>query len=258
MQISVLAVVSRNYSMLTSTCFTPPIINRWLGKYFWGKHVWPDSWNVCSSSLLVIYATFGKNKQIHALLLGTLNFWQNVWFYCTDTICREVNRWCNHTSWFFLLLFHVPFLFPDLPNCYIPSNTKRQYGIEFAVPSRMNVVQYGIIFKYHCDYSDIAGRQTVWLVCEVLGDLSEVLWCEYAQTVWSSERSCYSISGLDLPSSLSLYLVHHFFVWTVWTFFTFLGFSAAEVVIVGLTWRAMNGRVPQIYFLYSHFVQIAK
>ncbi len=206
MQISVLAVVSRNYSMLTSTCFTPPIINRWLGKYFWGKHVWPDFWNVCSSSLLVIYATFGKNKQIHALMLGTLNFWQNVWFYCTDTICREVNRWCNHTSWFLLLLFHEPFLFPDLLNCYIPSNTKRQYGIEFAVPSRMNVVQYGILFKYHCDYSDIAGRQTVWLVCEVLGDLSEVLWCEYAQTVWSSERSCYSISGLDLPSSLSLSL----------------------------------------------------
>ncbi len=57
---------------------------------------------------------------------------------------------------------------------------------------------------------------------------------------------------------LSLYLVHHFFVWTVWTFFTFLGFWAAEVVIVGLTWRAMNGRVPQIYFLYSHFVQIEK
>ncbi len=36
-----------------------------------------------------------------------------------------------------------------------------------------------------------------------------------------------------------------------WTFFTFPGFSAAEVVIVGITWRAVNGRVPQIYFFAS-------
>ncbi len=42
-----------------------------------------------------------------------------------------------------------------------------------------------------------------------------------------------------------------------WTFFTFPGFSAAEVIIVGLTWRAVNGRVPQICFAFP-FAQIAK
>ncbi|XDV50558.1 hypothetical protein PO909_019601 [Leuciscus waleckii] len=34
MQISVLAIASRNYSTLTSTCLTLPLINRWLGKTF--------------------------------------------------------------------------------------------------------------------------------------------------------------------------------------------------------------------------------
>ncbi len=150
MQISVLAVVSRNYSMLTSTCFTLPIINRWLGKYFLGKHVWPDSWNVCSSSLLVIHATFGKKQTNTCTTVGDSLFLAK----CLILLHRH---YLQRSEQFLLLLFHVPFLFPDLLNCYIPSNTKRRYGIEFAVPSRMNVVQYGILFKYHCDYSDIAG-----------------------------------------------------------------------------------------------------
>ncbi len=41
-----------------------------------------------------------------------------------------------------------------------------------------------------------------------------------------------------------------------WTFFTFPGFSAAEVVIVGLTKRAVNGSVPHIYFLLSHLLKM--
>ncbi len=39
------------------------------------------------------------------------------------------------------------------------------------------------------------------------------------------------------------------------TFLKFPCFSAAEVVIVGLTWRSVNGRLPLIYFLHSHLLK---
>ncbi len=41
-------------------------------------------------------------------------------------------------------------------------------------------------------------------------------------------------------------------------FLTFLGFSAAEVIIVWLTLRSVNGRVPQKIFFALPFAQKAK
>ncbi len=78
---------------------------------------------------------------------------------------------------------------------------------------------------------------------------------------WRQVKKLWSMNiQLSVPilyNSISHILWSHYVFYGSWTIFTFPGFSAAEVVIVGLTWRAVNGRVSQVYFLHSHFVQIA-